>query len=73
MDTYSYVFLGVNTFIALVNLIFTFLLHFRFRSKCGKFSCLAAPKTPKQTHSPIVPMEEEDVETPKEEDEEKQT
>lgn len=67
MDTYAIVVLSVNAFITILDLIGTFLLHFRFKSKCGKCACIAAGSSPCRHHSPIVPME--DIEMPEEQKE----
>jgi len=55
MDTYTIVIVCVNAFITILDLICTFLLHFRFKSKCGKCSCIAAASSPCK-HSPMVPL-----------------
>jgi hypothetical protein len=49
--------LVVNVCFTILDVVATTLLHFRFRSKCGKFGCLASPvKSPgkRREGSPTV-------------------
>jgi hypothetical protein len=45
-DTQLIILLTVNFLhfvISIINIVATVLLHFRFRSRCGMFQCLASP------------------------------
>lgn len=59
MDTATVVILVgiILNFIATVtDILVTTMLHLRFRSSCGMFSCLASPvRTPQ--HSPQIPLD----------------